>query len=267
MDYHPPVDRLLTYGSCQDLPDWPNYLALGLSAEHVPELIRMALDSELDALDENNPAMWAPVHAWRALGQLRAAAAAEPLTALFRRVDELGDDWVGEQLPVAYGMIGAAAIPALSAYLAGSAHGLWARTAAAQSLVEIAQQHPESRDACVAALSGQLERFVENNTSLNGSLVANLVDLKAVESAQVIEQAFAFDRVDTMVMGDWEDVQVKLGLKAGRETPRKRSEWDQLLAETAPKQAARAAPASKDKGKAKAKRKQAKRSRRKNRQR
>jgi hypothetical protein len=265
MEYDPPVDRLLTYGSGKDLPGWPDYLALGLSAEHVPELIRMALDSELDEPGENNLAGWASLHAWRALGELHAAAAAEPLTALFRRVDELGDDWVGEQLPVVYGMIGAAAIPALSAYLADSAHGLWARTAAAQSLEEIARQHPETRETCVVALSKQLERFVENNVSLNASLVANLVALKAVESAKVIEQAFAFNRVDTMVMGDWEDVQVELGLKTGRVTPRERSEWDQLLTETAPRPGVRPAPASKDKEKAKARRKRAKRSRRKNR--
>jgi hypothetical protein len=266
MEYHLPVDRLLTYGSCQGQPDWPDYLTLGLTAEHVPELIRMALDSELDERDEHDMAMWAPVHARRALGQLRAAAAAEPLTQLFRRVDELDDDWVGEQLPVIYGMIGEAAIPVLSAYLADSAHGLWARTAAAQSLVEIARQHSETRETCVAALSRQLERFVENNASLNGSIVADLVEVKAVESAQVIEQAFVFDRVDTMVIGDWEDVQVKLGLKAERETPPNISDWDHLVAETAPRPGAvRVATASTNKEKAKARRKQAKRSRRKNR--
>jgi hypothetical protein len=273
MEYHPPVDRLLSYGSAIGQPDWPNYLALGVSAEHVPELIRMALDDALHVSDRGTE-MWAPVHAMRALGQLRAAAAAEPLSALLRRIDELEDEWVGEQLPVVYGMIGEAAIPVLSAYLADSAHGLRARNTAAQSLEEIARQQPETRETCVAALSRQLERFVENNVGLNASIVANLVELKAVESADVIEQAFAFDRVDMMVLGDWEDVQVKLGLKEGRERPHTPLEWDQLLVETAPKAAAASpplrwgtAPVSKDKEKARAKRKQAKQSRRKNRKR
>ena len=273
MEYNPPVDRLLTYGSAIGRPEWPNYLALGVSAEHVLELIRMALDDALHVSDRGTE-MWAPVHAMRALGQLRAAAAVEPLSALLRRIDELEDEWVGEQLPVVYGMIGEAAIPVMSAYLADNTHGLWARTAAAQSLEEIARQQPETRETCVAALSRQLERFVENNAGLNASIVANLVELRAVESVKVIEQAFAFDRVDMMVVGDWEDVQVKLGLKAGRDIPYIPPEWDQLLAETAPKLAATSpplrwgtAPVSKDKEKARAKRKQAKQSRRKNRKR
>ena len=267
MEYHPPVDRLLTYGSAIGQTEWPNYLALGLSIEHVPELIRMALDDALHVSDRGTE-MWAPVHAMRALGQLRAAAAVEPLSALLRRIDELEDEWVGEQLPVVYGMIGEAAIPVLSAYLADNTHGLRAQAAAAQGLQEVADHHPETRAAVVEALSRLLERFVENNVALNGWLIYNLVQLKAVESAKVIEQAFAFDRVDMMVVGDWEDVQVKLGLKEGRERPYTPLEWDQLLVETAPKAAAaRVAPLSKDKEKARAKRKQAKQSRRKNRKR
>jgi hypothetical protein len=36
--------------------------------------------------------------------------------------------------------------------------------------------------------------------------------LQATEAAPLIEGAFAARRVDPMVMGDWEDVQVELGL-------------------------------------------------------
>jgi hypothetical protein len=41
------------------------------------------------------------------------------------------------------------------------------------------------------------------------------------ESADVIEQAFASGRVDLMVRGDWEDVQIELGLLDKRITPRR----------------------------------------------
>ncbi len=48
--YAPPVDQLLTYGEGQNVaPEkWPNYLELGPGLEHVPELIRMAGDEELN---------------------------------------------------------------------------------------------------------------------------------------------------------------------------------------------------------------------------
>jgi len=44
--------------------------------------------------------------------------------------------------------------------------------------------------------------------------VADLLDMRAVESAAVIERAFAAGRVDEGVAGVWEEVQMKLVLKA-----------------------------------------------------
>jgi len=37
------------------------------------------------------------------------------------------------------------------------------------------------------------------------------VDLKALEALPTIEKAFAADKVDLMVQGDWEDVQIDHG--------------------------------------------------------
>ena len=78
-NYPPPVDKLLTFGECSPSPEWPDYLALGLGSEHVPDLIRMAIDEELNQAASDSLEVWAPVHAWRALGQLHAEAAIEPL--------------------------------------------------------------------------------------------------------------------------------------------------------------------------------------------
>ncbi|MBD2121551.1 hypothetical protein [Trichocoleus sp. FACHB-262] len=50
--------------------------------------------------------------------------AIEPLLSLLHRMDDEGNDWIGEELPEVFGMIGAAAISALSAYLGDKTHGL-----------------------------------------------------------------------------------------------------------------------------------------------
>src|SRR3990172_1887216 len=192
--YPPPVDQLLTL----DMPDVSggrDSLALGLGPEHIPDLIRLATDEKLrwEAADDD-PALWAPIHAWVALGQLRAEAAVEPLLSQLRHVDEHDDDWAGEELPRVFGMIGPAAIPALAAYLTDNRRGLWARVAAASGLKEIGQRRLEARAECAAALTRTLEQFADNDPALNGAVVSDLIDLKAVEAAPVIEQAFAVGR-------------------------------------------------------------------------
>jgi hypothetical protein len=170
---------------------------------------------------DDDEAQWAPVHAWRALGRLGAAEAAEPLLKVLRYVDDYGDDWTGEDLPLVYGQLGPGAVPALAGYLLQAEHGTWARTAASSGLEEIGKRHPDARGACVAALSAALEHYADQDEALNGSLAGSLVALQAVEAAPVLEQAFAAGKVDEMVIGDWEDVQIALGLKAEREHPRK----------------------------------------------
>ena len=41
MDCPDPVDRLQDYGDCREMHGWPDYLKLGLTHEHIPELLRM----------------------------------------------------------------------------------------------------------------------------------------------------------------------------------------------------------------------------------
>ena len=211
-DYRKPVDALLTLGDARDsVGKWPDYSEYGIGAEHIPDLIQLATDPELHWADSESLEVWAPIHAWRALGQLRAEEAIAPLLNLFHELEE--DDWVGEELPRVYGMIGAAAIPALTAYLADTSRGISPRISVAHALAEIGMSHAEARETCITALTRQLEAFRKNDRELNGFLISYLVDLQAIEIAPLMQRAYAAGRVDEIVMGDWEDVQVALGLK------------------------------------------------------
>src|SRR6266702_6013884 len=220
--YGPPVEQLLTYGEGRGYSskNWPNYLELGLTQEHIPELIRMATDDELNWADSDSLEVWAPIHAWRALGQLRAEAAVEPLLTLFEALDD--SDWVTEELPEVFAMIGPAALPALAAYIADVSHDVEARFSAIPSVEKIGTRWPEARSASVALLMEQLERFAENEPEINGFLVLGLVELHAAEAASLIERAFASRRVDLTIMGDWVDAQVELGLLSAEEAAQRR---------------------------------------------
>jgi len=47
------------------------------------------------------------------------------------------------------------------------------------------------------------------------------MEFKVVEAAPLIERAFAAEKVDESVAGDWEDVQIEFSLLAHRTKPRK----------------------------------------------
>lgn len=261
--YPPPVDRLLTLGEdAARTHPWPDYPEEhGLRPEHVPALIAMATDADLLWADGDATEVWAPVHAWRALGQLRAEAAVQPLVELLPEMEE--SDWVLEDFPVVFGMIGRAAIPALAAHLADTGNGLWTRINTAHGLAKIAGADPGARDEAVAALVRPLEKWYRNDVIINSFLITYLVDLRATEAAPLMERAFAEGRVDVTVRGDWEDVQVDLGLLPERRTPRPRLYPLLDAFPSAPPPPAR--PRREARRKAKDKRKAARRSRKRNR--
>src|SRR5262249_30831408 len=102
--YPEPVARLLTLGDPGGLGgEWPDYLGFGLRAEHVPDLIRMATDPALNLGDPDSPEVWAPLHAWRVLGELKGVEGIGPLLALLENEDMEDDDWVREELPGVFG--------------------------------------------------------------------------------------------------------------------------------------------------------------------
>jgi hypothetical protein len=270
--YRDPVAQLLTLGHPRPEGDtlsaWRDYLALGLTEEQIPELARMAIDETLHRADAGSAEVWAPLHAWRALGQLHAESAVGPLLQLLDRIDEDDDDWAQGDLPKVFGMIGPAAMPGLRDFLTDAEHGEWARVAAGEGLAAIVKRFPESREQVVAILTGQLQRFADQDRTVNGFLVEALCTLKAVESAAVIEQAFAADAVDLSVLGDWEEAQILLGLLEKRLTPAPNflaMEFGVTLPDWG-LQIRRPAPHKADKQK-KAKHKQAKAARRRNRRR
>jgi hypothetical protein len=218
-DYTHPVAQLLTLGDVRGKKEWLDYLALGLTQADVPELCRMILDEDLTWADSESDEVWSGVHAWRALAQLKDESALPALIELLGKVDEYDDDLLSDELPLVLAHIGPAALEPLRHFLADTDQGHWARVAAANALVHLAQHHPNLRPDCVAALSAQLVQFAEQDAGFNGLLISYLVDLKAVEAAPVMEQAFAANKVDLMLQGDWEEVQIRLGLLKERTTP------------------------------------------------
>ena len=227
-NYQPPVSELLAYGDCRNYKEWSNYIReLNLEGQHIPELIKMATDEKLSQADSDSQEVWSPVHAWRALGQLKAIEALKPLLGLLANRD---DDWISSDFPTLCTLIGLDSIPLLKEFLADSSHNLYARCDAAQSLEAISHRDPETRSSNIAAIAESLEKFRTNDPTFNALLIGILIDLQAVETIDIIEQAFKADAVDTLITGYWSDVQVEFGLKTRAEVPYRRFSEKQILA-------------------------------------
>ncbi len=188
------------------------YAEFEIGRQYIPDLINMATEVNLHAYEQENPLAWAPVHAWRRLGQLKAKEAAEPLTEVFM----IGNPFiVVEELPTVFGMIGAPAIPVLKAFLEDRLKFDYARSQAAACLMGVGSNAvPEMYDICEAIVVGQLERYAENSRILNAFLIRMLVNLGVVP-LQTIAGAYAAGRVDEDIAGTWEAMQTRLGMSTG----------------------------------------------------
>ena len=209
------IEALRNRGDARGTGRWPegdpDYVReYSLTSEHIPVLISLATQW-VDEPPENE-AVYGPVHAWRALGQLRAVEAVQPLLDIQDELDELDDDWYLEEFHHVFGLIGPPAIEPLAAYLSDDSHHEFPRGKAAAGLREIVRHFPETREKVVAILTAQLARHQTDLGDLNGFLVGDLLELEAVESAETIERAFAANVVDPTVAGDWGDIRQELGV-------------------------------------------------------
>jgi hypothetical protein len=228
---------LLKFGDDQTLRErpegWRDYPAeLGLTTADVPSLLAVmdqwfhTITTEADEAGDALDASWAaPIHAWRALGQLQAVEAVGPMLAHADLVDEQMDDWSMSEWHEVFGLIGAAAIEPLAAYTADGSHREFARVMAIDGLQSIAVRHPEQRTRIVLAMGEQLGRH-DASPIVNASLAGNLAKLGALECADVIERAFAADIIDESLYGHWGELRQQLGVEGlGLAPLERRKHW------------------------------------------
>jgi hypothetical protein len=198
-----------------------DYLSLGIGKEHIPELIRIIQNTEyfIYDLDEDDEDWGAPIHAWRALGQLKAEEAIPALIQLIVENENWDFDWVMEEIPDVMAKIGPVCIPSLEKYLQKPKRQEWASVTVAHCLADVGNANPESRTDCIAVLESALKNYKKNTKEYNAFLISYLADLNAAESDTLVKRAFDADAVDFSIMGDYEEYQIAVGLLDKRITP------------------------------------------------
>ena len=213
------TDILFTLGAAeQGSRDWPDYLHYGFEPSDEAALIELLGDSSLQEAAGDSNEVWVPLHAWRALGQLRSERAIMPLIGLFEAL--ANDDWALQELPTVMGMIGQAALEPLAHYFNQCDHDEFARATAIAGLSEIAQRHPTLRTKVLEHYRHYIQQADNSTPILNGLLVSYLLDMDAKELIDDVRDLFTRQCVDISCAGDIEAVEMALGLRLERSTPR-----------------------------------------------
>lgn len=240
--YPPPLDKLLSFGSPNlEEPDPQRFNQLGITQQHMPDLVRMARDRGLNTAPWDSPEVWAPIHALDALKQLDVRDAVADLLPLL----DVESDWIGEELPELLGAAGEPALEPVQRYLNDRSRWLYGRAGAGTALVELVKHHEELRDRAVAILVDELAGAENNDSALNGFLIGDLIHLRAVDALPTIRAAFETNNVDESIVGDWAEVAGELGQVLDPDDPlveRSRRRWDAQLAQRQAIAAARSTP-------------------------
>lgn len=214
------IERLMQIGrKSLDGREQLNYADYGIGLEHVPELITLAqrMTTEDDTLNDKEG--YASVHAWRALAQLGDPRAIPALVELYGHDDD-DCDWILGELGFLLAQFGETAMPALERLLAQRDYSIYARASAAEALQYIAEKSPELRARCVDIIARGLADFEQEEVDYNSLLAGALVSLSAVEQAPLLQCMFEKNCIDWSHMGDWEEVQIELGLLDKRSSPK-----------------------------------------------
>ena len=212
------LSTLFELGEVKHAGEWLNYLEFGFDEQDVSSLLSLVSNKSLHEADVESKEIWVPLHAWRALGQLGSAASVKPLLTLFDWLVE--DDWALQELPIVMGMIGETAVEPLAVFMNGIQHDEFSRVMAADGLKEIAERHPECRECVVEALTAYLRSCDKRAATMNGLVVCCLIDLAATESIETIRELYNSGSVDITCAGDLEEVEIELGLRDERSTPK-----------------------------------------------
>ena len=222
--YSKAMTTLVVLGDDNDIPpntyplhaearDWIDYpAAFGVSADDIPALMELACDKEL-FFKAPAPLWWGIIHSWRALGQLGVVEAVTPLLQTMNAFGDEFSEWHIEELPDVFRLMGAKALPALADFLSDATNAQHARTTAADGMTAIANDHPATRERVIASINNALSGYTMNAPVFNACLVENLLVLKAVESANLIEDVYASGCMEESFCGPWGNVRRQLGVE------------------------------------------------------
>lgn len=191
---------------------------LGLTTADLPLLLALTRDEDYLEAEEPDD-FFATLHAAYALGEYRDEAASRAMIEWVLQDIAYGcDESIYEYLDM-FAPEGVFHLPFLLE-AAQQQHDDDARDVLISAASSVAQQHKEVRDEVVGVLLDMLKPYATQERFYNALLLMSLLPLKPVEHVDFIRKLYAEKAVDMTACGDIEDVEIYLGLRNKRTTPK-----------------------------------------------
>ena len=212
----PHLVPLMELGQDED-PEYGISLAEQVPEEHLPLLVEQLLEiardtsfytyGDIESADPD-PRCFAPVQAVRALCYV--AEGRDEIAPQVLSLYTTDDLMIIEELPVVFASIGTGAFDMLASTLLDENADSRIRDGAAEGLAAMCDVDDDSYEKAIAVIEQALAGSTD--PELNAYLVTYLFDLGSVESAPLIEQAYAEERIDTDVLpyADFQNVMAQL---------------------------------------------------------
>lgn len=162
-----------------------------LTDDHLPELAAVLNDADAER-----------IHVVRAIAELGGA---KLLIDFAKAASDL--PWVFEE--VANGLADCEEVELVADALQETAHNDYIGEIFVEALILQAEENESIKPILVK----QLEQSAKNGTGVNGRIIAWLTSQKAVDTLPVIESAYKHQQVDQLYAGNWDSVQVAMGVK------------------------------------------------------
>ena len=205
-----------------------NYADLGFRRDDIEGLLEIALDEDLELYNSSvGKERYIPCHAITALGQFEAV---EALDRLLKRLDFFHkDDYYREAVLYYIRKISYLKLDVLIEYFLDREKYTGLRVLVVEGIEEALNRDDILDKKAEKAFVEYLQRDDELDDFLNPMVIFMLIEITDDKYIDLIREVFETKPVNIYYDGDFEDVEIRLGLREKRSKPREKNKMQKML--------------------------------------
>ncbi|NWF65905.1 MAG: DUF1186 domain-containing protein [Campylobacterales bacterium] len=206
----------------------------GFNEDDVKELLILADDMDIYDFDysgfKDNEGLefYGVIHAWYALSQLKVPEAKDIFIKLIESTtDDYHDDWVLSGFRDLIAPYRKEIYQYFIETIKSESYDRWVRV----EYINVLKDMIEAKEIEISILNELIEYILNNSKDeiVNASMINVCIELKLTEYLPLISKCFDEEIVDIDFIGDFEDVEIAMGIKEKREKPRVLTEKQKIF--------------------------------------